>query len=95
MSKEIKRIILEGKIKEDNRLYINFKFFQDDRILDDLEIVALLVSSLSMSVKSAMTNMDYETQGRLLKDVLGNLENDFFNIDSFKDLEKHIKPKRR
>jgi hypothetical protein len=95
MSKEIKRIILEGKIKEDNRLYINFKFFQDDRILDDLEIVALLVASLSMSVKSAIANMDYETQGRLLKDVLGKLENDFFNIDSFKDLEKHIKPKRR
>jgi len=87
---EIKRIILEGKIKEDNRLYINFKFFQDDRILDDLEIVALLVSSLSMSIKSAIVNMDYETQGRLLKDVLDTLESEFSSCDSFKDLKKHV-----
>ena len=33
--------------------------------------------------------MDYETQGRLLKDVLGTLESEFSSCDSFKDLKKY------
>ena len=63
---ELKRIILEGTVKDDGRLYLNFKYFQDDKIMSDLELVGLLTASLSMSVKSAITNMDYETQGRLV-----------------------------
>jgi len=69
---ELKRIILEGEIKDDDRL------------------VGLLTASLSMSIKSTIVNMDYETQGRLLKDVLGTLESEFSSCDSFKDLKKHV-----
>jgi hypothetical protein len=87
---ELKRIILEGEIKDDDRLYIKFKYFQDDRIMSELEIVGLLTASLSMSIKSTIVNMDYETQGRLLKDVLGTLESEFSSCDSFKDLKKHV-----
>ena len=87
---ELKRIILEGTVKDDGRLYLNFKYFQDDKIMSDLELVGLLTASLSMSVKSAITNMDYETQGRLLKDVIETLESEFSSCDSFKDLKKHV-----
>jgi len=87
---KLKRIILEGENKDDGRLYINFKYFQDDRIMSELEIVGLLTASLSMSIKSTIVNMDYETQGRLLKDVLGTLESEFSSCDSFKDLKKHV-----
>ena len=87
---ELKRIILEGTVKDDGRLYLNFKYFQDDKIMSDLEVVGLLTASLSMSVKSAITNMDYETQGRLLKDVIETLESEFSSCDSFKDLKKHV-----
>jgi len=87
---ELKRIILEGEIKDDDRLYINFKYFQDDKVMSDLELVGLLTASLSMSIKSTIVNMDYETQGRLLKDVLGTLESEFSSCDSFKDLKKHV-----
>ena len=60
---EIKRMILEGVVKDDGRVYLNFKYFQDDRRMSDLEVVSLLTSSLSMSIKLAITYMDYETQG--------------------------------
>jgi len=87
---ELKRMILEGEIKDDDRLYIKFKYFQDDKVMSDLELVGLLTASLSMSIKSTIVNMDYETQGRLLKDVLGTLESEFSSCDSFKDLKKHV-----
>jgi hypothetical protein len=87
---ELKRIILEGEIKDDDRIYINFKYFQDDKIMSELELVGLLTASLSMSIKSAIKNMDYNTQGRLLKDVIDTLESEFSSCDSFKDLKKHI-----
>lgn len=87
---KLKRIILEGENKDDGRLYINFKYFQDDRIMSELEIVGLLTASLSMSIKSTIVDMDYETQGRLLKDVVGTLESEFSSCDSFKDLKKHV-----
>ena len=44
---ELKRIILEGTVKDDGRLYLNFKYFQDDKIMSDLEVVGLLTASLS------------------------------------------------
>jgi hypothetical protein len=87
---EERRIILEGNIKEDDRLYINFKYFSEDKVMSDLELVGLLTTSLSMTIKSAIKNMDYETQGRLLKDVIESLESDFSSCDSFKDLKKYI-----
>ena len=87
---ELKRIILEGDIKEDDRLYINFKYFSEDKVMSDLELVGLLTASLSMTIKSTIKNMDYETQGRLLKDVIETLESEFSSCDSFKDLKKYI-----
>ena len=33
--------------------------------------------------------MDYETQSRFLKDVMGKIESEFFDVDAFKDLKKH------
>ena len=87
---EERRIILEGNIKEDDRLYINFKYFSEDKVMSDLELVGLLTTSLSMTIKSAIKNMDYETQGSLLKDVIESLESDFSSCDSFKDLKKYI-----
>ena len=39
---ELKRIILEGTIKDDGRIYLNFKYYQDDRIMSDLEVVGFI-----------------------------------------------------
>jgi len=89
MSKELKRIILEGNVKDDGRLYLNFKYFQEDKRMSDLELVGLLTASLSMSIKYTITNMDYETQSRFLKDVMGKIESEFFDTESFKDLKKY------
>lgn len=87
MSKEqLKRIILEGNVK-DGRVYLNFKYFQKDKRMSDLELVGLLTASLCMSIKSAITDMDYETQGRFLKDIMGKIESEFFDNESFKDLK--------
>ena len=88
-NEDIKRIILEGIVKDDGRIYLNFKYFQDDKRMSDLELASLLTASLSMSIKSAITNMDYETQGRFLKDVMGKIESEFFDVDAYKDLKKY------
>jgi hypothetical protein len=43
-----------------------------------------------MSTKLACTDLDYETQGKLIKDVFDNLKSDLFSADSFKDMEIKI-----
>ena len=85
---DIKRIILEGNIKN-GRIYLTFRYFQEDKIMSDLELIGLLTASLNMSIKSAITNMDYESQSTLLKDVMETIESEFFDVDAFKDLKKH------
>lgn len=86
----IKRIIIEAEVKEDGRMYINFNKFADDVMPNRFETLSILLSSLVMSTRLACTDLDYETQGKLIKDVFNNLKSDLFSADSFKDMEIKI-----
>ena len=83
----IKRIIIESEIKEDGRLHLNFNKFKEDIYPSRFELLAIMVSGLVMTTKIACEELDYETQGKLLKDVFDNLKKDLFDGDSFKDLD--------
>jgi hypothetical protein len=83
----IKRIIIESEIKEDGRLHLNFNKFKEDTYPSRFELLAIMVSGLVMTTKIACEELDYETQGKLLKDVFDNLKKDLFDGDSFKDLD--------
>jgi len=86
---QTRRIIIESTIKNDKRMYLNFRYFSGDYIMDNFETLSVLQSALSMAVKLTIKDMDYESQGRLLKDIIGNIENEFANPDSFKDLKNY------
>jgi hypothetical protein len=86
----IKRIIIEAEVKEDDRMYINFSKFSDDVLPNRFEVLSILVSSLVMSTKLACSDLDYESQGKLIDDVFTNLKKDLFSGDSFKDMEIKI-----
>jgi hypothetical protein len=83
----IKRIIIESEIKEDGRLHLNFNTFKEDTYPSRFELLTIMVSGLVMTTKIACKELDYETQGKLLKDVFDNLKKDLFDGDSFKDLD--------
>ena len=88
MSKETKRNLnVESTIK-DGRVYICFKQFKDDDTIDELEMVGLLTASLSMALKVVINKNDltYEKQGKLLKDVLTRIEEEFMSASAFDDL---------
>ena len=86
---QTRRIIIESTIKNDKRMYLNFKYFSGDYIMDNFETLSVLQSALSMVVKLTIKDMDYESQGRLLSDIIGGIESEFANSDSFKDLKKY------
>ncbi len=83
----IKRIIIESEIKEDGRLHLNFNKFKEDTYPSRFELLAIMVSGLVMTTKMACEELDYETQGKLIKDVFNNLKKDLFDGDAFKDLD--------
>jgi hypothetical protein len=86
---QTRRIIIESTIKNYKRTYLNFKYFSGDYIMGNLETLSVLQAALSMAVKITIKDMDYESQGRLLSDIIGNIESEFSNPDSFKDLKKY------
>ena len=93
MSKEIKRNLnIESTIKDGN-VDIIFSQFKDDDPIDEFEMVGLLTASLSMALKIVITNNDltYEKQGKLLKDVLTNIEEQFMSASAFDDLYSNNK----
>ena len=85
--KGIKRIIIESEVKEDGRLYLNFRKFQEDDLPDRFELLTIMVSGLVMTTKIACEGLDHKTQGKLIKDVFDLLKSDLFDYDSFIDLE--------
>lgn len=85
---EIKRNLnIESTIK-DGKVDIVFSQFKDDVPIDEFEMVGLLTASLSMALKIVITNNDltYEAQGKLLKDVLTQIEEQFMSASAFDDL---------
>ena len=88
MNKEtIKNLIIQAKQTEDN-VTITFSRYADDEPLSEWDTIGILTASLSMALKTVITDMDYKTQGKLLKDVIEKLEDSFMSGESFKDLKK-------
>lgn len=85
--KGIKRIIIESEVKEDGRLHLNFRKFQEDDIPNRFELLSIMVSGLVMTTKIACEGLDHKTQGKMIKDVFDLLKSDLFDYDSFIDLE--------
>jgi len=63
------------------------KFFYDlmaKRGMNMDEIISVLCGGLALSIRSKETP---ELQGQTLRDVIGHLESEFVNVDSFSDIE--------
>jgi hypothetical protein len=85
--KDKKRIIIEAEVKEDGRLHLNFNTFKEDTHPTRYELLSIMVHGLVMTTKIACEGLDYETQGKLIKDVFDILKKDLFDYDSFIDLK--------
>lgn len=81
-----KRIIIDAIVKEDGKLYLDFKTESNVSAPSVNELLTILSSSLVMSIKLACRDLDYEKQGKLIKDVFDYLKSDLFDGDAFKDL---------
>jgi len=63
------------------------KFFYDlmaKRGMNIDEIISVLCGGLALSIRSKGAP---ELQGQTLRDVIGHLESEFVNVDSFSDIE--------
>lgn len=79
------KLIIEYEVKDDGRLYLDFK--TSNGKINPKELLTVLSSSLSMTVKMVAKEMTTEEEGKMVRDILTFLSHDFFDNDSFKDLE--------
>ena len=94
MSEEIQRNLnIESTIKDDI-VDIVFSQFADDDPMDEFEMIGLLTASLAMTLKIAMNKLDHETQGKLMGDVIHNLEESFADYKSFQNVKKFERPEK-
>lgn len=83
----IKReIIIESEVKEDGRIYLNFKFFKGETVPSRLELLSIMTHGLGMSIRIACEELEYEKQGEIITDVFNALKKDLFDTGSFGDL---------
>jgi len=92
MSEEMKRNLnIEATHKDGTTNIVSSQYLDDDE-MDEFEMLSLLTSSVSMTLKLIMDNMDHETQGRLMSDVIDNLEKSFADYKSFPNVKKFERP---
>jgi hypothetical protein len=63
------------------------KFFYDIMAKKGMnidEIISVLCGAISLSIRSRETP---ELQGQTLRDIIGHLESEFINVDSFSDVK--------
>lgn len=78
-------LVIEYEVKDDGRLYLDFKTKSGQRIKYP-ELLSVMVSSLSMVIRMSGEN-GFKTEGQVYGEVINHLEKEFINPDSFKDLE--------
>jgi hypothetical protein len=79
------KLVIDYEVKDDGRLYLDFK--TSNGKINTKELLTVLTSSLSMTVKMVAKEMTTEEEGKMVRDILTFLSHDFFDNDSFKDLE--------
>jgi len=63
------------------------KFFYDimaKKGMNINDIISVLCGAISLSIRSRETP---ELQGQTLRDIIGHLESEFINVDSFSDIK--------
>lgn len=63
------------------------KFFYDimaKKGMNINDIISVLCGAISLSIRSRETP---ELQGQTLRDIIGHLESEFINVDSFSDVK--------
>ena len=86
---KLHRLAVEGIIKDDGNMYINFRFFKEDYIMTSEEITTLLTNALAMSMKltSKDRELDNQEQADFVRRIVTHLGTEFFDNEAFKDLE--------
>lgn len=79
------KLIINYEVREDGRLYLDLGT-PSEQTLDYFEVLSVLVSSLSMSIRIA-GEKSHKTEGEVFREVIKHLEKEFINPDSFKDLK--------
>jgi len=80
MEEEILSVTVDVTLKDNKFLYniIAKKGMNMD------EIISVLCGAISLSIRSRETP---ELQGQTLRDIIGHLESEFINVDSFSDVK--------
>jgi hypothetical protein len=81
------KVVIEYETKDDGKLYLTFKTV--DGKVKPQELVTILCSALSMTVKMTTESLELTPQdeGKMVREILTFLSNDFFDNNSFNDLE--------
>jgi hypothetical protein len=78
-------LTIDYEIKDDGKLYLDFK--TPGGKIKPHELLTVLTSSLSMNVRILTKEMTPEEEGKIVRDIMTFLSNDFFDNDSFNDLQ--------
>jgi hypothetical protein len=66
---------------KDNKFFYNI---MAKKSMNMDEIMSVLCGAISLSIRSRETP---ELQGQTLRDIIGHLESEFINVDSFSDVK--------
>jgi hypothetical protein len=77
-------LVINYEVKDDGKLYLDFG--SNDKI-KYTEVLTVLVSSVSMTIRIIGERSSPETEGEVFRDVINHLQKEFVNPNSFDDLK--------
>jgi hypothetical protein len=80
MEEEILSVTVDVTLKDNKFLYN----IMAKKGMNMDEIISVLCGAISLSIRSRETP---ELQGQTLRDIIGHLESEFINVDSFSDVK--------
>lgn len=69
------------EIKEDERSHINLNVYSEKEKIDIDSVTKILASGLALAIRGS------ENEGKLMREIMDYLNDEFINPDSFKDLK--------
>ena len=79
-------LVINYEVKDDGKLYLDFGNNSKDK-LNYTELLTVLVSSVSMTIRVIGERSSPETEGVVFRDVINHLQKEFVNPNSFNDLK--------
>ena len=77
-------LVINYEVKDDGKLYLDFG--SKDK-LNYTELLTVLVSSVSMTIRIIGERSSPEAEGVVFRDVINHLQKEFINPNSFDDLK--------